>query len=766
MKKYADLIKILEELFGKGAVSRTIGTRTNVVRFPKGKQGLNPTKSEFDVEGSYAKNPDLVQTIENSIEDRMGDITQMNDQELLTYTANARRLLNFKKPPELPNADVIKFGSGEEIKGKGLETLIEKQGTRFPPTTDIGRLEAAGKRLEKFAEEMSPEFLAKQEAERRALLERQYEGKGFAGGVFGPSGMYRAVARDFLLDQNTKGKIKLSPDTIKNLEDRNYISGGQPLMYADPIRIMRYHYGDDIFEKIPLDKIPTGARSEIIDVMSKVEAPPIRTEAPKTPGGYLTPGEYRANIEEMQRIEDTIKRRESRFADMTEEEIQNELQQYGSKRSAFEMGLESDFPEEYAKYKGPKKPEPEEKADGGRIGYSGGSKLEGILDVVKKDYDKSITKKIIDKGDEINETVADALRRQIESRLTDEQRKKMNRFLGIRDATINDLIKDSNSKGFAKDMKRKEEVEEADGGRIGFSKGKKVMSEIDKLIEQLNKKTKGKKSMESVNPKTGEVTVPKRPIRRAEEPTGTTVMDPEPEIVDERVIAKNKSRQLTKEEIEDYSEQLGDTETWLSEGTVEEAEKALKRMKDQEAYYYGQYKMGKLDPAPGEQTEARMKFLQKKLEEASEVKDRRLITPKEIEELKELESRFIYKKGDPITEENFASSPFAPSQETLDNLKKAREQSKKMSEQELENEMNRVLNQYDKSMFIKNEQGLVDVTNEKNQKMMAELLRRDHPELYNQIYNLGEDLSQKQILDEFDITGREPNANGGIAGLL
>ena len=65
-----------------------------------------------------------------------------------------------------------------------------------------------------------------------------------------------------------------------------------------------------------------------------------------------------------------------------------------------------------------------------------------------------------------------------------------------------------------------------------------------------------------------------------------------------------------------------------------------------------------------------------------------------------MESRFIYKKGDAITEENFGSSPFAPSQETLDNLKIAREQSKKISEQNLENEMNRVLNQYDKSMFI------------------------------------------------------------------
>ena len=46
----------------------------------------------------------------------MGDITKMNDQELLTYTANVRRLANFKEPPPLPEADIVKFGSGQEIK--------------------------------------------------------------------------------------------------------------------------------------------------------------------------------------------------------------------------------------------------------------------------------------------------------------------------------------------------------------------------------------------------------------------------------------------------------------------------------------------------------------------------------------------------------------------------------------------------------------------------------------------------------------------------
>jgi hypothetical protein len=275
----------------------------------------------------------------------------------------------------------------------------------------------------------------------------------------------------------------------------------------------------------------------------------------------------------------------------------------------------------------------------------------------------------------------------------------------------------------------------ADGGRIGFKTGggKKILD----LINKANKELKSKSSMEKVNPKTGEVTTPKEPV---------TIAD--------------KKRQLTKEEIEDYEEAIGrNSEEWMSEGTVDEAEKALKRSKAEEAYYRTQYKLGKLDPEPGEQTEARMKFLQKKMEEASEVKDRRLITPKEVEELMELESRFIYKKGDSITEENFGSSPFAPSQETLDNLKKAREMTKGMS---LEEEMNMVLNQYDKSMFIKNEQGMVDVADPENVRKMALLLKRDHPELYRRL----EMEIQPNILEDFDITGRKPNASGGLNYLM
>jgi hypothetical protein len=79
----------------------------------------------------------------------------------------------------------------------------------------------------------------------------------------------------------------------------------------------------------------------------------------------------------------------------------------------------------------------------------------------------------------------------------------------------------------------------ADGGRIGYSKGDRVKSSIDKLLEQLNKKSSKKKFMKSVSPKIGKVKVSRKTIDKVEEPTGVTVMDQEPiAIVDEVALEK------------------------------------------------------------------------------------------------------------------------------------------------------------------------------------------------------------------------------------
>jgi len=276
-----------------------------------------------------------------------------------------------------------------------------------------------------------------------------------------------------------------------------------------------------------------------------------------------------------------------------------------------------------------------------------------------------------------------------------------------------------------------EPEEKADGGRIGYAKGKRVKSSIDKLIEQLNKKTQGKKSMETVNPKTGEVTIPKKPIRRAEEPTGMTTMDPEPEIIDERSITKTKKK----------------TSQRYDQGMIKAANNIFpdyddpKIAADQIAESYAQMKLGK------------------NYEDLTSQEQNKIYS-QAYDYVMDRKRGKAYKQGDPITEENFGNTPFAPD---LSGLEEARRMTKGMS---LEDEMNMVLNQYDKSMFVKNEQGMVDVTNSQNVERMALLLKKDHPELYNRIFNLTDDLNQKEILSDFDVTGRKPNAKGGIAGLL
>jgi hypothetical protein len=133
----------------------------------------------------------------------------------------------------------------------------------------------------------------------------------------------------------------------------------------------------------------------------------------------------------------------------------------------------------------------------------------------------------------------------------------------------------------------------ATGGRVGFSQGKLVAKGITKLSKRFAKD-------------------------------------------------KKKSRLLTDDEIEEFAEELGDTETWMETGTLEEAEKALKDRKAEEAYMYAQYKMGRLDPVAGEKTRDRMKFLQKRQEEAESIKDFRLFGEDEIDELDSLEKRFEY----------------------------------------------------------------------------------------------------------------------------
>jgi len=120
-------------------------------------------------------------------------------------------------------------------------------------------------------------------------------------------------------------------------------------------------------------------------------------------------------------------------------------------------------------------------------------------------------------------------------------------------ARLNKQNKDTIEKIKSRKQKTAEEIMDegdfdpsgmATGGRVGFSKGKLVGRGITKLLERFAKD-------------------------------------------------KKKSRLLTDDEIEEFAEELGDTETWMSSGTLKEAEEAAKRRKDYEQQMYSEYQVDK-----------------------------------------------------------------------------------------------------------------------------------------------------------------------------
>ena len=150
----------------------------------------------------------------------------------------------------------------------------------------------------------------------------------------------------------------------------------------------------------------------------------------------------------------------------------------------------------------------------------------------------------------------------------------------------------------------------AEGGRIGFAGGG-----IKAILALINKKT-GKDVVKTAD--------------KIDQPDSAKLKK-EFEAFEER------NRLLTDEEYEDFVEEIGDNiEAYDMPQTIADRDKILKDIADYKAEMFQQYKMGKLDPKPGEP--GRKEFLERKLEEAELSGDSRLITLDERDELMMLQT--------------------------------------------------------------------------------------------------------------------------------
>ena len=163
-----------------------------------------------------------------------------------------------------------------------------------------------------------------------------------------------------------------------------------------------------------------------------------------------------------------------------------------------------------------------------------------------------------------------------------------------------------------------------------------------------------------------------------------------------------KIKKPTKEDYEDYAEILNDSENTVVQGTetFDELEALVKKQKDYEASMYQEYKMGRLDPAPGEKSQNRLNFLRKKADEAEMTKDRRLISMDEIQELEDLEGTF-----QPRT---------------------------------------------------------INISDPKTAESFTNFAKQNDPEGFKKIQKIVDDINNKNTLEDFDVKDREPNAKGGL----
>ena len=168
------------------------------------------------------------------------------------------------------------------------------------------------------------------------------------------------------------------------------------------------------------------------------------------------------------------------------------------------------------------------------------------------------------------------------------------------------LLESDSSLPFSKLVK--DRYRSADGGRIGFKSGKSVKDGIAALLKLGNKKF-GKDTLKTAD-------------------------DIEPS---EFSKFNERNKVLDDLDIEDYTDELGDPETWYTFGmTAREADELVKSRKAYEAQMFTDYKAGRLDPKPGEP--GRKKLLEKKAEDAEMSGDSRLFTPDEADELTMLEA--------------------------------------------------------------------------------------------------------------------------------
>ena len=225
------LLELIAKLFGKGAVSKTIGSRTNVIKLAD-----NDAKRFIQKELNILEAGD--EAVRKGLKDAetlIPDIPKMNDQEILTFTGNLRRLDQRVNPPQKPAAEVLDMSTQQKVSPEGIEKLAEERGipSDVDPRSPLGSVMRRVKQMQLEGKNLADEFGMTDDLKKGL--------KGLSDPIppqIQKEGLVKATANDIMIADIKSGKF---PAT-KEMEQDILQGSSKSLDY------FRRFYGEDALE--------------------------------------------------------------------------------------------------------------------------------------------------------------------------------------------------------------------------------------------------------------------------------------------------------------------------------------------------------------------------------------------------------------------------------------------------------------------------------------------------------------------------------------
>lgn len=227
------VLDLIRKIFGNKALSKTIGTRTNVITLPDSNI-KTLIKNELDI--NKASDAQL-EAFKKQAEQLISEVPKMNDQELLTFKGNLQRYYDRMYPP---SAEVFDFQTKAKVPKAGIEQLETKMGipSDVDPGSPLGRVMQRVKKAEAEGKSLADEFDMGAQL-KKGLEDLTQSQKGFR--KIEDEGLVRATVRQILDRDRKSGKVKLSKDEDQIITFQNQ---------GDPIDIFRKYYGEDALEQV------------------------------------------------------------------------------------------------------------------------------------------------------------------------------------------------------------------------------------------------------------------------------------------------------------------------------------------------------------------------------------------------------------------------------------------------------------------------------------------------------------------------------------